>query len=239
MTPRRALTALAALVAVTTLTGAAACRPGTPQECNGTTPTSTAPLVVCPTTTTTDVPPPPRTVLVVGDSITAQSESEIHDALSGADLVPIVAGYAGHSALDTEITGRPTFGTVLDDLVEEDPDIVILEAGTNDVNTISAGGATVADFVSRMVSFRDLFPDACVAVTTVTTHRTSSGFNATARSMNAGLAESFLRIVPWDETEWALREAGTMILQDDLIHPLPAGREVLAQLDVEAALACP
>ncbi len=239
---RRLVPTLAAVAALVTLTAAASCRPGTPQECNGTTPTTTTEgvVIVCPTTTTTDVPPPPRTVLVLGDSITAQSATEIRDALTGAGFVPIVAGYSGYSALDTAVTGRPTLGTVIGGFVDDDPDIVILEAGTNDINTISAGTASVADLVARMASFRDTFPQACVAVTTVTTHRDDRAqFNATATLVNAGLRSSFLRVVPWDETEWALRQSGTTILQDDDIHPLPAGRAVLAQLDSEAAQACP
>jgi hypothetical protein len=61
----------------------------------------------------------------------------------------------------------------------------------------------------------------------------------TATLVNAGLRSAFLRVVPWDETEWALRQSGTTILQEDDIHPLPAGRLVLAGLDTEAAQDCP
>jgi lysophospholipase L1-like esterase len=239
MSRRTLVIALAGLTVL--LASAASCRPGTPQECNGTTPTTTGEVVVvCPTTTTTDVPPPPQTVLVLGDSITAQSALDIRTALTAAGFEPIVAGYAGYSALDTSVTGRPTLGTVIDDFVDDDPDIVILEAGTNDINTISAGGASVADLVARMGSFRDTFPQACVAVTTVTTHRDDRvQFNMTATLVNAELRSAFLRVVPWDETEWALRQSGTTILQEDDIHPLPAGRQVLAELDTEAAQDCP
>ena len=231
-----ALAVLAALFVVS-------CRPGTVEECNGTVPT-TAP-VTCPTTTT--APPRPLVVGVVGDSITAQSASTIASTLTAAGYTPIVRGRSGLNSLEI----APT----VDLFVPEHPDIMIFELGTNDVTEIRYGvpmpdhpdrPATGQDTADRLKAYATKFPGACIAVTTVTTHRTSAPngpatWNKAAADIDAALHTGFRHVVEWNDAEWAQRTATppVLLLQSDLIHPTdPAGRVFLAGLDKAMADTC-
>jgi len=222
-----------------------ACRPGTVGECNGTVPTTEA--VYCAATTTTTTPPRPLVVGVVGDSITAQSAAVITSTLSAAGYTPAVRGKSGYDSIDIAAT--------VDLFLPQHPDVMIFELGTNDVTAIRYGTptadhpdrpATGQDTADRIAAYAAKFPGACIAVTTVTTHRTSAPhgpatWNKAAQDIDVALHLGFRHVVEWNDAEWAQRNATppVVLLQTDLIHPTnPDGQVFLAGLDRAMADTC-
>jgi lysophospholipase L1-like esterase len=183
---------------------------------------STSPQDLCPT-------PPPSTrrprVLVLGDSITQQSDPTLHDGLDVAyDLT--VWGIGGSRA-DEHVHDDELFRAV-------DPDQVIIDLGTNDVlqgippdQTIAAltriGSACAT---ARAIHF--------VTVTEGVFGEGSPELWARSVDLNARIeamaAAHGWRVIPWHEIVDAYLEAGEPEgpITSDTIHPTDVGRRLLA-----------
>jgi lysophospholipase L1-like esterase len=71
-----------------------------------------------------------QTVVVVGDSLTAQSESQIGLVLTAADWRPVVEGRSGSSIMNrNDVFDWPTR---INELAALHPAVVVIELGTND-----------------------------------------------------------------------------------------------------------
>jgi lysophospholipase L1-like esterase len=171
-----------------------------------------------------------RRVAVVGDSITYLSAEDITDELTASGYEPTVVGRIGRSAseVDADVTAAQRSG----------PAVILLELGTNDITRSAHGNGSAADYERWMSEYIAEFPDSCVIVTTVSSHRPSPAMNQTARSINAWLHTKTSHVVEWDSYEWSQRENGVVIVEPDEVHPTPAGQEALGHLDLAAVKTC-
>jgi lysophospholipase L1-like esterase len=185
---------------------------------------------------------PGPSVAVVGDSITLGSKDDITAALTAAGADAQVVGLYGY----TTTSAKP----FVDAFIARRPSIVILELGTNDVSEIVSGvpDRTAANLRARLQALTASFPGACVAVTTVTSHRVRGTgapsnidpqrWNEVAREHNAWLRATYPNVIEWDDTVHAWSEAGVPLVNDDELHPNAAGAKALASLDRAALARC-
>ncbi len=175
--------------------------------------------------------PANRRVAVVGDSITSLSADDIHSELTAAGYDATVVGRIGRSAseVDADVMAARNSG----------PAVVLLELGTNDVTRSADGQGSAADYERWMSGYIAEFPDSCVVVTTVSSHRPSPAMNETARAINSWLHTRASHVVEWDNYEWSERKDGIVIVESDDVHPNPAGQEALGHLDLAAVKSCP
>jgi lysophospholipase L1-like esterase len=169
-------------------------------------------------------------VAVVGDSITYLSADDITDELTASGYEPSVVGRIGRSASEVDADVMAARNS--------SPAVVLLELGTNDVTRSAGGEGSTADYERWMSGYIAEFPDSCVIVTTVSSHRPSPTMNQTARSINAWLRTRTSHVVEWDNYEWSERRNGVVIVEPDKVHPNPAGQEALGHLDLAAVRSC-
>jgi lysophospholipase L1-like esterase len=173
--------------------------------------------------------PPTPVVAIVGDSITAGAAGTLHDALDD----------------DTDLHVRGTSGALtsqmLDDsaeLAEREPDVVVVNLGTNDATTPGSSDVTEAALRDHL----DLFEAAsCRYLVTITEEPDLAGYAETAAATNRrirALAEEVDRVevIDWQATLAAERAEDPPegpLLSDD-IHPTPRGNDVLVATIAEA-----
>ena len=175
---------------------------------------------------------------MTGDSITFWSKPALDRRFSAAGTFRYsVTGVNGATSISAaKLVGEYAATT---------PSIMILELGANDVGNIARGFPefTIEGYEQRVAAYAAQFPQACVVVTTVGSHRTALTHpfweqnNAAARTLNAWLHATFPNVIEWDDAIAASLAAGKTILADE-VHPNDAGFEVLADLAVAAATRC-
>lgn len=179
------------------------------------------------------------TVAVIGDSITLMSVEDVRSRLSAAGFSSSIIGLYGSTTAGAMSYVRA--------YAEVRPAIVIIELGTNDVSEIvrSTGAETLASYQQRMHAIAAMFPDSCVAVTTVAADRSVAdstvdveAWNRTARAINDWLRATFSNVVGWDQVVHVNKAWGTPLLLEDDVHPNHGGVRALADLDRQAAERC-
>jgi lysophospholipase L1-like esterase len=97
--------------------------------------------------------PAGRKVLFVGDSITEQSENELTFALRAAGWDPTIEGHSGTAIFG--VRWGVDWKALLAELVRQvDPDVAVVELGTNDSDV---GAADIADGIDGLMqSLRDV-----------------------------------------------------------------------------------
>lgn len=170
-------------------------------------------------------------VVVLGDSIMVATAPELRDALPD-HAVKVAAvrgeGLAG-GPLSKVVGGSMT--DVADSYASDDPEVAVIELGTNDAWLTDLALDAAVDAIEHMAS---AFDDACLVVVTVTERSTADGYDrAEARQINRHLLEAADEVVDWDE----IGAAGGNLL-DDGIHPTPAGTRALAAAVADAVASC-
>lgn len=242
--------------------GITACIPeGTPEECAGT--TTTTVLVDCawttsttePTTTvdpsttvapTTTTRPPGNVndpwwaykgnlagpkVVVAGDSITSLSKNAINAALY-PDYATQVMGLSGHKLAQADYYLEPYPAT--------NPDVVIIEFGTNDGNGILADstGQKRAEWKAKYLDIASRFPNACFVPVTMPASRNYPTWDASQQELNDWLLATFPDTADWNRFELGQRAAGYNLLGADFIHPEGLGFSSLAAVYLGAVERC-
>jgi len=168
-------------------------------------------------------------VVVIGDSISEQSADAITEALADTSDVVVLARI-----------GR-TFETSqfsIDVASAENPSVVVVELGTNDVWTETP----LPDVVEDLDQLVTKFPNACLVMVTVNEQtknaRSLDGTiydNERAQELNDVLVARADQVVDWNA------EANTdpgRYLDSGTIHPTEEGRRLLASLMARASSAC-
>lgn len=173
-------------------------------------------------------PDGPR-VALLGDSISYGAVDEIHAALDPTHQVRIHA-----------VTGI-TFAGSQERAVEfgaTDPDVVVVELGTNDVWT----NVPLATITMDLTTLLGEFPAACVVMSTVNEHTQNAvsgdGIvydNAAAHDLNEVIRAQATNLVEWDV---AANADAARYLDAGTIHPTPDGEALLAALVQEQVEAC-
>ncbi len=168
-------------------------------------------------------------VVVVGDSITFGAEAALHAALDDeTDLH--VEGVSG--ATTAQMLPAST------DMSRLDPDLVVINLGTNDATTPASSAATEEDLRDHLAEF----PSAsCRFLVTITEQPTIPGYAATAADTNARIRRLDDELDATDVIDWqaALADddaAGSPdgpFLSDD-VHPTPGGQAVLVDMIADA-----
>jgi hypothetical protein len=174
------------------------------------------------------------TLAVIGDSITEISTDAIQSFV-GPKYSTSISALVGAT-----VNGRQG---VADLYAPTKPSVVLVELGTNDDSRIVTGQQTVDGYKADLTRLTSKFPDSCVVVTTVTTHRTGADpdyaeFDDNARQFNAFLHANYANVVEWDNAIGDAIAAGRTLLSDDQIHPNPAGSIALGMLDKAAVDGC-
>jgi lysophospholipase L1-like esterase len=171
-----------------------------------------------------------RRVTVVGDSITFLSANDITAQLKADGDDPTVVGRIGRTASEVQADVTSAAATK--------PSVILFELGTNDVTRSADGSGSADDYETWMRRYIAQFPDSCLIATTASSHRPSPAMDATARTINTWLHQTFAHVVEWDTYEWAQRQAHVLLVDYDEVHPNPAGQAALAQLDLAAVRSC-
>jgi lysophospholipase L1-like esterase len=161
------------------------------------------------------------TVLVLGDSITDHSRSELHEALTGHAVR--ISGWVGSTVgLNRQY---------IDALGDDQPDVVVVNLGTNDAWQHVPVTASVADLDALL----ERFGDSCKVLVTVTTLGEQGYDRAIAAAFNDAIADRADVVVEWNDV--VVNEP--QLLDPDGIHPTIAGRQRLAELVATAVDECP
>lgn len=196
-------------------------------------------------------------VAVIGDSISstytwptgplagqvAGNHDNVHATL-GTDYWVSVDGISG-STLQTQTPNIDRYAAL-----NPQPNIVVFELGTNDVNDWLDDSAnhvqpparrTLATWQTAMQATLNKFPNACIVAVNVNAHRGAGTpnlvYNASAIGLNSWLAAHVTRIVDWDTAVWNNRQANTPITVDGL-HPNATGKQLLADMEKAQILTC-
>jgi lysophospholipase L1-like esterase len=171
-----------------------------------------------------------ETVAVLGNSITALSVEELPVAF-GDTYRSSSAGRSGRTIEELLPLAEQYAAT--------DPDIVVVEAGSNDAGVPEAdwSGLSVLAAEARMLA---TFPGArCIVWVNLSSHTTRASFDSHARGVNASLAHletTDPRVVVAD---WDRATAGRSDLLIDGVHPNHAGQRTYAQVVRDAVDRCP
>ncbi len=172
-----------------------------------------------------------RPVAVIGDSITFLAAADIRSGLAANGDHVLLTGRIGFTAAQV----APDVAS----FAAQHPRVVLFELGTNDVTQSVTGATSAAAYERTMAGYIHDFGDACLIATTVSSHRSDSVQDATAKAINTWLRAHFTHLVDWDTYEWAQRRAGHVIVETvDYVHPNNAGQQALAHLDVAAVNSC-
>jgi hypothetical protein len=181
--------------------------------------------------------PPPTTVgtgpggsvVVLGDSISDFSRSEIVDAFGGEAQVEVLARVGG------------TFESsqaAADEVAASDPRVVVVELGTNDVWSRRPLGEVTEEADELLAKF----PESCVVIVTLNEQaveaRSLAGVlydNQAATALNDELRRRADELVDWSQ---AANRDRASYLDQGTIHPTPSGRALLAGLMKDAADRC-
>lgn len=179
---------------------------------------------------TTTVPARARPVVaVVGDSITFGAEAALHAALD--DRVDLhVEGVVGATTAQMLPAARQ--------LSSLDPDVVVINLGTNDATTRGSSPATEDDLRAHL----DLFPDAsCRYLVTLTEEPTMPGYAETTADTNARIRDLDEALDATDVIDWQAALAGDDAAGSpdgpylsDAVHPTPVGQAVLVGMIADA-----
>lgn len=199
--------------------------PSTTRPRPGSTTTDAEPAVtVTPTERPSATPPDRPIVVVVGDSITDMTAAALHARLDPA--VDLTAEGV-HGALAADMLATSTRLAALD------PDVAVVNLGTNDATMSLDAGTTEAAIRAHLEQFASAD---CRWVVTLT-ERPDPPFRDAARETNARLRalaalEPTVGVIDWQAVLDADLAAGSPegpLLTDD-IHPTDAGAEALVGL---------
>jgi lysophospholipase L1-like esterase len=199
----------------------------------------------------TGAPAGPK-VALIGDSISSKDWSyrAIHDAFEPTYQLS-VAATSGFTIADQQALA-PEYNTTA-------PAAVVIELGTNDA--LQATGPPEApnppaQARQRMdkaaadlrVMLAALTAPRCIVVVNIGTGVLRPGYPEWARTWNTTVLGAVaaenprMRIADWDRavSDWFAThdDAGDKLLLFDLVHPLPAGQQVLAEVMLHAVDAC-
>lgn len=181
---------------------------------------------------------PKDSVAIVGDSITAFDETDLHQQLGGD--------------FDLVITGN--YGKTVDQVMPEaevvaqrDYDQVIINLGTNDV----LQDLDVDDSMDALRQMIDLFGDArCIHLVNINEHMleplSKTSTSATAQRFNAAQAtviedDDQLSSIDWNEVAASAlndEDPAWSTLTEDSVHPTPEGNTKLNDLYRDALDRC-
>jgi GDSL-like Lipase/Acylhydrolase family len=177
------------------------------------------------------------TLGMLGDSITNQSRTALHQALNPTYRSSIEA-YGGAT-----IASQTSGGTIAA-MAAKDPAVMVFDLGTNDLVQVVLNPKTfpLSAFEAEYAAMRAEFTG-CVVVTTINTHRDTQGDLATvpdgnaiydnlAREFDGWLRTHYARVADWDALTTSWKSAGTWstYMQGDTIHPTAAGQAALAEI---------
>ena len=178
----------------------------------------------------------PGRVVLIGDSITEQTEDTFESVL-GSRWSLWIDGVGGATVAQQMSAAERG--------AAESPQQVVVELGTNDVGR----DLDPATSVALVRSMLDLFPTAtCLHVVTVTEGMSLDGrdHRADAAAFNDGLralaeADPRLTVIEWDDALAAEEAAGVerTDLLYDTVHLTDRGEQLLAGLYADALQACP
>lgn len=179
---------------------------------------------------TTTAPPSRRPVVaVVGDSITFGADGALHAALD--DVVDLhVEGVSGATTAQMLPASRQ--------LAELDPDVVVINLGTNDAVTPGSSASTEDDLREHLAAF----PDAsCRYLVTLTEEPSMVGYAETTADTNRRIRDLDDELDATDVVDWQAALAADAAegspdgdyLSDD-VHPTPVGQAVLVEMIADA-----
>jgi hypothetical protein len=161
------------------------------------------------------------TVLILGDSITHHSREELRQTLTGHSVR--TNGWVGSTiGLNLQYISA---------MADPQPDIVVVNLGTND----AWQGLPVDQSVADLDGLVATYPDACHVLTTITTQGEESYDRDVAADLNDAIPRRADVVVDWE----AARTQDPGLLDTDGIYPTLAGRERLAELVATALDGCP
>ena len=182
-----------------------------------------------------------RTIGLLGDSITYYDAPSFRAQAADAGFAASVTGIPGY-----QLAGVKPW---LDLYADATPDVMVLNLGTNDASGDAKGypNFSLDLYRQRLGLAAALFPQSCVVVTTLTTHRTpartsvakdgytAAAWNAVTASYNQHLRATFDHVADWD----ALLAIHPEYAPDE-VHPLGSadGVAALARLQLDAARSC-
>lgn len=182
------------------------------------------------------------TIGLLGDSITYYDAESFRAAATAAGLAPAVTGMPGY-----QLAGVDPW---LDLYAATVPDVMVVNLGTNDASGDAKGypNFSLDLFRQRLDLAAARFPQSCLVVTTLTTHRTLAksnpatdgytpdAWNAITSSYNEHVRSAFAHVADWD----ALLAVHPEYAPDE-VHPVgsAAGLAALASLQIDAARTCP
>lgn len=170
-------------------------------------------------------------VVLIGDSLTVLTTDEV------------AAGAKPEFHIETNAEWGVRIDEELDpasEIAADDPDQVIINLGTNNVlqhyDTVSSG-----EDLSTLI---DQFADArCVHLVTINEQIRHNGedFSAVAAALNEEIRRIAARQLNTDVIDWnkiVVDNAANGIIDDDTVHPNPAGVALLADAYVQAIKSC-
>jgi hypothetical protein len=182
---------------------------------------------------------------MLGDSITNQSRTALHQALD-VTYRSSIAAYGGATIASMNADGTITA------MVDKNPAVIVFDLGTNDLVQVVTNPSTypLSAFEADYAAMRAKFPG-CPVVTTINSHRIYGGalqsvpngvaiYNNDARQFNAWLKAHYARVADWDALTTSWWNAGTWstYMQYDSIHPTPMGQAELARIVREESDLC-
>ncbi|WP_162599842.1 SGNH/GDSL hydrolase family protein [Nocardioides solisilvae] len=183
-----------------------------------------------------------RTVAVIGDSITYNAHSALHQYLDPRFRVA-VHGWPGATIADQQATANDLARRSLK------PSIVVIHLGTNDANTPGdAASTTLAKARADLDRMIATFPSAsCFVLTTVNAQTLVAKINTWADQFNFWALfdlqnkNSKVRLAHWNNAvkDYYAADAPYGPITTDTVHPNWLGSDLLAKKTLEAVSSCP
>lgn len=171
-------------------------------------------------------------VVILGDSLTVSSRSELRERLAHTSLkigAHFGEGLAGGSISDA--VGDRVMITISSTYALDPPEVVVIALGTNDAWNPDLD---LVDSVAAWDSIRSHFAGACIVGVTATESATKNSYDQeTARTLNELIRSDSHQVVDWAATGTS-RDLHT----DDLIHLTPRGRAHRSDLIAESVDQC-
>lgn len=171
-------------------------------------------------------------VVILGDSLTVSSRSELRERLAHTSLkigAHFGEGLGGGPISDA--VGSSVMITTSSAYALDPPEVVVIALGTNDAWNPDVG---LADSVAAWGLIRSHFAGACIVGVTATESATESGYDqGTARTLNELIRSDSGQVV-----DWAATGTSSDLLTDDLIHLTPQGRAHRSDLIADAVDEC-
>ncbi len=167
------------------------------------------------------------TVAVIGDSITYQSRTQLHNALDDHSVK--VSGLVGSTAAENMATARQ--------YAPDRPAAVVINVGTNDALL----SIPTTDTIAAYDQIIGQFAASCVVVVTISERGTGTTTDGhvyspgRAAAINAWMRGRGERVVDWE----AAIAADPTLVVDDGMHPTETGKQRLANLIAAEVSTCP